>query len=107
MLRKMKRARVFPLVLIGVLSLAGACGKAQTYTVLHAFTNSLDGAHPFAGLVLSGSALYGTTESGGISNRGTIFRVSTNGDSYAVLKNFTGSDGAGPDAAVVLSGNTL
>ena len=36
------------------------------YTVLKSFTGS-DGAQPYAGLVLAGSTLYGTTQSGGDS----------------------------------------
>jgi uncharacterized repeat protein (TIGR03803 family) len=39
------------------------------------FTNS-DGANPYSGLVLSGNALYGTTDHGGISGNGVVFRRS-------------------------------
>ena len=49
------------------------------FTVLKWFTNNLEGANPYAGLTLSGSTLYGTTYSGGSSNRGTAFKVNTDG----------------------------
>jgi len=70
------------------------------------FTNS-DGAGPNP-VILSGNTLYGTAGAGGSSNRGTVFRVNTDGTSFTNLHNFTGgSDGAGPYAGVILSGNTL
>jgi len=62
------------------------------------------------GLVLSGGTLYGTTwASGCVSppDNGTVFKVNTNGTGYTVLKRFTGSDGSGPAAGLVLSGGTL
>jgi uncharacterized repeat protein (TIGR03803 family) len=51
------------------------------FTILHTFssndyyTNS-DGAYPWAGLVLAGDTLYGTTVQGGPSGSGTVFRIS-------------------------------
>ena len=38
-------------------------------------TNS-DGANPYAGLILSGNTLYGTTANGGGSGNGTVFSLS-------------------------------
>ena len=76
------------------------------FAVLKYFTNSVEGRNPWTGLVLSGGTLYGTTESGGSSGKGTVFRVVTDGTGYAVLKNFTDSEGAG-HAALVLSGGIL
>src|SRR5262245_40793035 len=70
------------------------------YTVLKNFTGS-DGALPMAGLVLSGGALYGTTQRGGSSNLGTVFKLNTDGTGYSVLKHFTGSDGAAPRTGLV------
>jgi uncharacterized repeat protein (TIGR03803 family) len=67
-----------------------------------------DGAHPEAGLILSGTNLYGTASIGGSWGAGTVFAVSTNGMGFRVLHHFTGgSDGANPQAALILSGNTL
>ncbi len=55
------------------------------FTTLHSFTASYgsypvytnsDGANPYAGLILSGNTLYGTTYKGGSSGRGTVFSLS-------------------------------
>ena len=82
------------------------------------WTNS-DGACPFAGLILSGNTLYGTAYGGGSSDNGTVFAVNTDGTGFTNLHSFTASsyeeypytninsDGAFPDAGLILSGNTL
>jgi hypothetical protein len=56
-----------------------------------------------------GRTLFGTTLTGGtFGNGGTIFRINTDGNGFAVLKSFTGgNDGSGPSASLVLSGTTL
>ena len=71
------------------------------------YTNS-DGSVPFAGLILSSNTLYGAAYDGGAFGGGTVFAVNTNGTSFTNLYSFTGgNDGGGPDAALVLSSNTL
>jgi uncharacterized repeat protein (TIGR03803 family) len=95
------------------------------FTNLHSFTagsgtgspygTNSDGAGPSAGLLLSGNTLYGTTYAGGTSGWGTVFKVNTNGTDFTNLHSFTAkdyntganSDGAGPVAGLLLSGNTL
>src|SRR5437867_2040310 len=77
--------------LIAVLNLLPA-GRvtAQTFTPLHNFTTTSgypdytdsDGANPFAGLILSGSTLYGTASQGGTSGIGTVFAGNTNGTGF-------------------------
>jgi uncharacterized repeat protein (TIGR03803 family) len=77
-------------------------------------TNS-DGANPYAGLVLSGNTLYGTTSAGGMNGSGTVFAVQTDGTGFTNLYTFTAldpdtgtnSDGANSRAGLVLSSNTL
>lgn len=72
----------------------------------YSYINS-DGAGPGAKMILSGNTLYGTTEKGGASGYGTVFRVNTDGSGFANLHSFTnGSDGSNPEC-LVLSGNTL
>ena len=45
-----------------------------TYLVLYSFLGGVDGANPFAGLVLDASGnMYGTTYYGGGANQGTVF----------------------------------
>jgi uncharacterized repeat protein (TIGR03803 family) len=50
---------------------------SNTLTVLHNFTGGKnDGAYPYGNLLLVGNNLYGTTNTGGASNDGTVFEVS-------------------------------
>jgi uncharacterized repeat protein (TIGR03803 family) len=67
-------------------------------------------------LVLSGNTLYGTTDSGGSPDNGTLFAINTDGTDYTNLYSFTAtsgpypgtnSDGAYPWTGLVISGNTL
>ena len=90
----------------------GVVFKVQTdgtgLTVLWNFSGGSDGANPVAGLLLSGTTLYGTTFSRGASNLGTVFALNTDGSGFTNLHDFTGSsDGANPTAGLVLSSNTL
>jgi len=91
---------------------------AQTYTNVHMFNYPGDGANPQAGVILSGNSLYGTTSgAGGPSSSGTVFKVNTDGSNPTNFYTFTpasfpnyphtNSDGAFPQAALVLSGNTV
>ena len=96
------------IALIAYLGLMAACqATAQTFTTLYGFTGGGDGSDPQAGLVLSGSTLYGTTKEsdGGF---GTVYAVNTDGSGFTNLYNFTANiDGAYPTAGLLLSGNTL
>jgi uncharacterized repeat protein (TIGR03803 family) len=89
----------------------GAVFKVNTdgtdFTSLHGFTDGSDGAHPHAGLILSGDTLYGTASAGGSPGVGTVFEVNTDGTSYTNLHRFTAGDGGSPYAGLVLSGSTL
>jgi uncharacterized repeat protein (TIGR03803 family) len=63
--------------------------QAQTLSVLHSFTGTPDGSEPIAGLVMDDAGnLYGTTQLGGSSNGGTVFKVDTTGKE-TVLYSFT------------------
>ena len=75
----------------------------QTNPATGLFTNS-DGYGSEAGLILSGSTLYGTTEHGGTSGYGVVFKVNTNGTGFQNLHNFTnGSDGTAPEGLLLQS----
>jgi uncharacterized repeat protein (TIGR03803 family) len=82
------------------------------FTLLMSFTNS-DGANPQAGLVSSGTTLYGTASGGGSSGGGTVFAVNTDGTDFRTIYSFSAvhtngfnSDGPRPNS-LLLSGNTL
>jgi uncharacterized repeat protein (TIGR03803 family) len=84
---------------------------AWTETVLYVFGGFPDGASPAAGLVLdSAGNLYGTTESGGSSNNGTVFELSppsSSGGAWTetVLYSFAGgNDGSDPRASLIFDG---
>ncbi len=92
---------------------------AQTFTTLHSFTAShtnasgfytnSDGANPYAGLTAAGNSnvRYGTAANGGGSGGGTVFAVHTDGTAFTALHNFAWSDGANPQAELLVSGHTL
>lgn len=71
-------------------------------TVLYSFKGGSDGANPVAGLVADSLGnLYGTTEFGGPSGVGTVFRLSKTGKEK-VLYSFTGgSDGCYPTGGLL------
>ena len=84
--------------------------QAQTYTVLHSFTNSTDGANPTAGVTIDRAGnLYGTTSHGGIGH-GTVYKLQRRGSSWTLnpLYSFAGgADGASPTARVIFGPNNL
>jgi uncharacterized repeat protein (TIGR03803 family) len=62
----------------------GPAAKAQTYTTEHSFTSNEsgdgDGGTPQARLVIDSSGnFWGTTASGGTSNDGTVFKITSSG----------------------------
>jgi len=74
--------------------------RAQSYTVLYAFTGT-DGLTPNAGLVQGTDGnFYGTTSAGGANGNGTVFRITPSG-ALMTLHSFSGIDGANPGAALV------
>jgi uncharacterized repeat protein (TIGR03803 family) len=71
-------------------------------TVLHTFAGGTDGAAPAAGLLLDKSGnLFGATNLGGTSEKGTVFKIASDG-TYTVLHRFTGKDGVNPNGSLVL-----
>src|SRR5579863_5068321 len=80
--------------------------------VLHQFTGP-DGDNPQAGLIMDSSGvLYGTTAAGGANQKGTVFKLTPNGDgTYAesILHNFGrySGDGVDPVAGLVMDANSV
>jgi uncharacterized repeat protein (TIGR03803 family) len=111
--------RLKPFLMLACLGFLVMAAEAQTFTTLHSFTNSPDGANAQGGLIVSGSNLYGTTIQGGSFGAGTVFRINANGTGLTNLHNFTtgfynsglkiftNDDGSYPAVVLVLLSNTL
>ncbi len=113
----------FAVALLFALTMStGQTAQAQTFTVLHTFTGSPDGANPTDGVVIDRAGnLYGTTFGGGINGNGctaegsgtgcgTIFKLSKHGSNwvYTTLYKFQGPpDGNYPAGVVVGPDGTL
>ena len=85
---------------------AGVVFKVDTSgneTVLYSFTGGADGGYPLAGVIRdSAGNLYGTTNGGGASGAGVVFKVDTSGNE-TVLYSFTGGADGGFPLWVVLA----
>lgn len=84
--------------------------KNYTYSVIYNFRGGTDGALG-VGINLDASTgyLYGTTNIGGTANKGTVFRLAPNGNSWTetVLHSFTGgTDGANPQSRPIVDRRT-
>ncbi|MFC2149558.1 choice-of-anchor tandem repeat GloVer-containing protein [Candidatus Auribacterota bacterium] len=81
-----------------------------SFTLLHKFASGAnDGKDPAGGLIISGSTLYGMTESGGDSLKGVLFSIDTDSpSSFTLLHEFAGNpDGQLPFSDLTLSNGTL
>jgi uncharacterized repeat protein (TIGR03803 family) len=78
------------------------------FTNLYNFNGVSDGGSPSAGLILSGTTLYGTANGFPCCSQGAVFALCTNGMGFTNLYNFTGgNDGGNPQGGLILSGTTL
>ena len=74
---------------------------AQTFTALHVFNGTPDGAFSEAPVVQDAAGnLFGTTTSGGGDN-GTVFKIDASGHE-SVLFSFNGSNGGFPNSGLIL-----
>src|SRR5271155_3543995 len=98
-------------------AMTSSFAQAQTYTVLHPFTNWPDGAVPNALMMGADDVMYGTTQGGGnhcgSGGCGTVYKIDSSGNETVLYRFTEGNDGANPvapliqDAAGNLYGNTL
>ncbi len=83
--------------------------SAQLFTPLHIFSEATGSVAPLA--QGADGTLYGVSAYGGVSGPpgyGTVFKVQPDGSGFDIIYSFTnGSDGSGPAAGLILSGNTL
>ncbi|WP_409999057.1 beta strand repeat-containing protein, partial [Bradyrhizobium sp. SZCCHNRI2007] len=84
-----------------------ANGYSSTPTVLVSF-NSTNGASPGSGSIIFDAAgnLFGTTQSGGANNNGTVFEIVKTANGYSstptVLVSFSGTNGATPYGNLIM-----
>jgi uncharacterized repeat protein (TIGR03803 family) len=70
-------------------------------TALYSFAGGTDGANPDASLLRDATGnLYGTTEFGGTSGNGTVFKIDATGKE-TILHNFTGGSDSFPNAGLI------
>jgi uncharacterized repeat protein (TIGR03803 family) len=77
----------FVFAVVAMAALGPVAVMAQPAPTFFGSTDANDGAHPCAGLVLSGDTLYGTTAGGadGFWGCGTVFKVNIDGTGFTVL----------------------
>ncbi len=104
----MKRFTILVMILCAASTTAVA--QASTYNILHSFVGGAsDGATGNIGVVSDGSTLFGMTEGGGANNKGTIYKIGTDGIGFSILHSFAGgsTDGLAPMGGLIRSGSTL
>ena len=82
--------------------------KTGVETVLHNFAGGAsDGQYPLSGVVLDANGnLYGSTETGGVSDLGTAYRLTQQGG-FTLLRSFSGPDGKYVYSSFLLSNGAL
>ena len=96
------QARIAALIPVAVLTAVLTTvptAQAQTYTILHNFTNGSDGSFPQSGVTLDRAGnLYGTATGDGSQTMGTVYKMERAGSGWVFvpLYNFHGADGAAP-----------
>jgi uncharacterized repeat protein (TIGR03803 family) len=102
---------------LGVVYRLAPSGTSWVESVLYSFcaqggTACTDGGYPVGGLIMDGSgSLYGTTNQGGSTGRGTVYKIApvSQGWAHTVLYNFCSQtncvDGRNPVAGLIMDGS--
>jgi uncharacterized repeat protein (TIGR03803 family) len=89
---------------LGTAFQVNATSGGETWS--YSFAGGSDGANPHAGLIAGSSVnLYGTTSSGGTSNAGTVFQITTGGVETVLYSFAGGTDGTDPEAGLIFDSN--
>ena len=105
-------ATVWTAIKIGifVLLMTPLAAHAQTFTVLHNFTDGADGGYVYAGVTFDQQArIYGTASRGADGDNGVVYRLVREGNGwvFSPIYTFRGHDGAHPYARVVFGQDGL
>jgi uncharacterized repeat protein (TIGR03803 family) len=94
---------VFVFAIALALTAVVTSARAQTFSVIHNFTNGTDGGNPLSGFVMDAKGnFYGTANAGGTFGYGLVFKMSPSG-TVTPLYNFTGlKDGGNPIGNLIL-----
>lgn len=87
-----------------VYKLTPGAGGQWTQSVIYNFQDGTDGVIPAAGLIFDAAGnLYGTTQKGGASNDGTIFRLTASGNAWTetVIHSLSHKEGNYPTASLI------
>lgn len=96
----MKLKTLVFLSLITLVASLSPAARAQTFSVIHAFTG-LEGAYPSAGVMLRNGILYGTTYEGG-RGHGSVYQMTRAGSNWLTVPVYLFGSGEGyPRAGVV------
>jgi uncharacterized repeat protein (TIGR03803 family) len=77
-------------------------------SIVYSFKGGTDGVDPGSSLIYLGNNIYGTTQTGGKENLGTVFAVNIENGTESVLHSFKGgADGEYPDDGVIATGKAL
>jgi uncharacterized repeat protein (TIGR03803 family) len=83
----------------------GGGNGAWSETPIYSFTGGSDGREPFSGVIFdSAGNLYGTTAHGGLSDNGTVFKLSPSGSGWVLQTLHTfqgGTDGQQPFGGLI------
>ena len=77
------------------------------YSPIVDFHGNANGRDPWGSLVLDGEDLYGMTTNGGTLNKGTIFKLKTNGTEFSKLFEFNSGSSQSPMGSLVVHENRL
>lgn len=80
---------------------------SASYQQLFRFHPPKNGTHPTAALLHVNGAMYGTTTTGGLSHKGTVYQISTSGVEKALYRFRGGSDGSDPESRLIDVNGTL
>ncbi|GEM_PF-1371452 len=78
------------------------------FTKLLDFAGTSYGTYPRGSLTLSGSSLFGTSNTGGISNKGVLFKINTDGSAFTKILEFNKAlSGCNPYGSLTISGSVM